>query len=98
MHLPKIEEIGSTYAGGDDRFVVSLVVGYGAPADQDHVFTPQQAAYLALGLTQDYDCGDTNWYVYDRQTKHMHLLEQREFDPQCGAPDPFDDGEDDGDI
>lgn len=72
------EELESTYVDPDDRFVVSLLVGYN-PAD-GHVLTVEEAANAALQLTHDGDSGGTNWYVHDRETKKTVMLEQSSFD------------------
>jgi hypothetical protein len=85
-----IEEIGNTYVGEQDRFVVSLVVGYGAPDETPEVTTPEQAAYLALDLTTDLGSHGTHWYVHDRQTGITHTLEQSDFENgghRWGAPE-----------
>lgn len=73
-----IEEIGNTYVGEKDRFVVSLVVGY---SEDDGVETPEEALRSALDLTRDGGSWDTNWYVFDRKTGTMHLLEQKHGEP-----------------
>ena len=71
----QLAELGSTYADADDRFVVSLIVGYG---EKDDVSTPQQAVGAALGLTTDDDSPDTQWYCFDRKTGILRMIEQRE--------------------
>lgn len=71
-----LTELGNTYVHSSDRYVVSLIVGY---AD-DEAASPEHAAAGALALTQDAGASDTNWYVYDRKTGMLHLLEQIEFE------------------
>ena len=73
-----IEEIGNTYVGEKDRFVVSLVVGY---SEDDGVKTPEEALAWALELTRDGGSWDTNWYVFDRKTGALHMLEQKQGEP-----------------
>ncbi|MHB1524960.1 MAG: hypothetical protein ACYCZN_01545 [Candidatus Dormibacteria bacterium] len=74
----RIEEIGNTYVGAEDRFVVSLVVGYSD--SRDGIKTPKEAAAAALALATDGGSADTHWYVYDRKTGEMTLLEQSDFE------------------
>lgn len=71
-------EVGNTYVGPEDRFVVSLIVGY--PSGECDVHTPEQAAAMALELTRDEGSSDTHWYVYDRETKQLQIIEQRYFE------------------
>ena len=80
----EIHEIGNTYVGADDRFVVSLVIGYAA---EDDVQTPEDALKHALDLTRDGGSWDTNWYVYDRQTGELHLFEQKIGEPEYEGPE-----------
>ncbi len=69
-------EVGSSNVGPSDRFVVSLVVGFG-PTDE--VRTPKQAVAAALGLiTEDDGAPDTQWRCYDRRTNQMRIVQQRE--------------------
>ncbi len=74
----KIEEIGNTYVGPEDRFVVSLVVGYNQ--EDSGVRTAKQAARAALQLTLDEGSNDTHWYVFDRKTGVLSLFEQKEIE------------------
>lgn len=71
------DEVDSIYVVDDDRFVVSLIVGY--KPDRDDVQTPSDAAFWALDLTQDAGWDGTVWCVFDRVTGVMHHLEQDEF-------------------
>ena len=73
----KGEEVRSIYVGDRDRFVVSLIVGYG---DGDDVHDPKTAAAAALSLTNDGGQEGTIWHVYDRQTGEVHQFEQHEFE------------------
>lgn len=68
-------EVGSIYVAPGDRFVVSLIVGYG-----EEVSTPEEAALAALELTRDTGSHGTGWHVFDRQEGVMHFLEQERFD------------------
>lgn len=92
----RVHELGNTYLGDEDRFVVSLIVGYSERDmnDGEHPLTPEAAAALALDLTTDGSCGETHWYVYDRKTGILHQLEQRAFDPEF---EEFREEEEDGD-
>ncbi len=69
-------EVSSIYVGPDDRYIVSLLVGY---ASED-VRTPKEAARAALDLTRDCGAADTHWFVYDRVTQLTHMFEQSAFD------------------
>jgi len=71
-----ITELGNTYVHPNDRYVVSLIVGY----EDKEATSPEHAAAAALALTQDVDAGGTQWYVYDRKTGMLHLLEQSDFE------------------
>lgn len=79
------KEILNTYCGRGNRFVVSLLVGY-AGYEGDEIDTPEAAAAAALDLTRDGSSGDTHWGVFDRQTGVLHLLEQKDFEPQSDWP------------
>lgn len=72
------DEIGNTYVCDEDRFVVSLVAGYSPK--RDGVKTPKDAVRAALELTRDDGASDTHWYVFDRKTGEMHMIEQGEVD------------------
>lgn len=65
------------YVTEEDRYVVSLIVGYG---NGDGVASPEEAAAAALDLTRDLGSSDTVWFVYDRQTDNTHRLEQADFE------------------
>jgi len=71
-------EVSSIYVHNDERFVVSLIVGYSP--DRDGVRTPEEAALATLDLTRDDGAGGTHWRVYDRATGQTHTFEQRIFD------------------
>jgi hypothetical protein len=77
----ELNEIGNTYVGARDRFVVSLVVGYEA---DENIQTPVDALRYALELTRDEGSADTHWYVFDRQTGELHLIEQEQIEPPVG--------------
>lgn len=66
-------EIETAYVQDSDRFVVSLIVGYG---QADGVTSPAAALAAALDLTRDAGSAGTQWYVFDRQSQRMHRLEQ----------------------
>lgn len=67
----------SHYVSEKDRYVVSLIVGYG---DGDGVSSPEEAAFYALELTRDGGCSGTQWSVLDRVTGETRMLEQSDFD------------------
>lgn len=74
------DEVGSIYVDDEERFVVSLIVGY-QPGRDEGVDTPRDAALAALQLTAEGAgawCG-TTWFVYDRKTKTLHSFEQDTF-------------------
>ncbi len=82
MVKPRGHEIDTIYVGNEDRFIVSLIAGYGK---EGLVKTPERAAAAALDLTRDSGSSGTHWYVYDRKTKRMHCFEQGEFDKEVVA-------------
>jgi hypothetical protein len=71
------DEVKTIYVGLDDRFVVSLIVGY---SEVDGICSPEQAAAAALSLTRDAGSGDTCWYVHDRTSGETRVIEQAEFE------------------
>lgn len=74
-------EIGNTYASNNDRYIVSLIVGYADASDSDDgVDSPEAAAAAALELTRDLGSLSTHWYVHDRKTGETRLLEQGDFE------------------
>jgi hypothetical protein len=73
-----LHETATIYVADHERWVVSLIVGYGTDAD---VSSPLQAARAALELTTEVGSDGTHWFVYDRETGRMHLFKQDEFDP-----------------
>lgn len=72
------QEVSSIYDDEEDRWIVSLVVGY--EPERDKVETIEQAAKAALELTRDGGQEGTYWYVYDRDTGRGKFFEQSEFD------------------
>jgi hypothetical protein len=73
----RADEVSTIYAGDRDRYIVSLIVGYG---EDDDVTDPRKAAYHALRLTQDDGSPDTMWRVYDRVTGETFEYTQRELE------------------
>jgi hypothetical protein len=73
-----IDEIGSIYDDPNDRYIVSLVVTYGdaSKGERGGVHSPLEAAWYALDLTRDAGSGDAVWFVFDRETGHMHAIDQ----------------------
>ena len=70
------EEVSSIYVDENERFVVSLIVGYG---DGDDVESADVAAAAALALTCDLGATGTVWHVCDRESGTMHQFEQGDF-------------------
>jgi hypothetical protein len=73
-----LQEIGNTYAGPRDRFIVSLVVGY---QKENGVKSPKHAVAAALLLTTDDMQCETHWWCFDRKTGQMHLIMQGDAEP-----------------
>jgi len=71
------EEVSTIYAGDRDRFIVSLVVGYG---EDDGVSSPRDAAYYALRLTVEDGSEDTVWRVFDRKTGKTYEYTQKQLE------------------
>lgn len=44
---------------------------------RDGITSPEDAVAAALALTRDTDSGSTHWYVKDRKSNILHLIEQR---------------------
>jgi len=82
----RLRETDTIYANRDDRFIVSLIVGYTTEdlTGEDGAGEPshRDAARWALDLTRDDGANGTHWFVFDRLTGTMHVLEQDEFDPE----------------
>lgn len=70
-------ELGATYTDPADRYVVSYLY----TTSERHATSPEAAAARALDLLRDDNAGDTQWWVYDRQTHILHDLEQADFEP-----------------
>lgn len=80
------EEVDSIYVDAKERFVVSLIVGYGDETD-DQPTTAQQAGHWALELTRDEGSSGTQWFVFDRATGQMRQFEQGELEEIDDADD-----------
>jgi len=74
-------ELGNTYVGKEDRFVVSLLVSYHTEKTRGGIKTPQQAVGAALALTTDDMRNETHWYCFDRKTQEIHLVQQGDAKP-----------------
>lgn len=74
-----LEETASIYVDPDERWVVSYIVGY---SEADEVCDHTEAAAAALEFLRAEDSDDRNWFVFDRQTSTLHLIEQGSFDPE----------------
>lgn len=77
---PAWAAIAEPYAVNGERFIVTLVVGYGPGPSDGEVTTPQQAALAALQLTRHHGARSTVWHVHDRATGTTHRFDQSEFD------------------
>ncbi len=80
-HSAVIDRLQTIYVRPEDRYIVSLIVGYreasaDATNERPAIDNPRAAAFWALRLTRDEDSTDTVWCVYDRVTDETILLEQ----------------------
>ena len=89
-----LADIGNTYVSADDRFVVSLIVGY---KESEGVDTALEAGRAALALTTASDSCDTHWYVHDRKTGVTQYFDQSDLE-SGGDQDENDDPERRGDV
>jgi hypothetical protein len=87
------QHIDDTFVADNDRYVVSLIVGY----RDDEARNVYRAAASALDRTRDLGSFDTVWTVFDRHTGELHLLEQGEVDPDSDDRHPSLREEDDED-
>lgn len=60
--------------GDDERFIVSLIVGY--DEQRDNIVSPEQAVAAAVALTKDHGQSGTMWHVFDRLTGESQFIEQ----------------------
>lgn len=68
-------EIDTVYLKPEDRFVVSLVIGYG----NDDVTCGEEAVAAALALvTFEEPSPETLWHVHDRQTGDSRYILQED--------------------
>lgn len=75
-------EVETIYVDPEDRFIVSLVVGYRPELIHPDEFpaTIKGACAAALDLTRDGGRDGTVWFVYDRVTRKGQTIEQGEFE------------------
>jgi hypothetical protein len=66
-------EVSSLYTTVRDRFVVSLIVGFGTWPRAAK--TPEEALRDALAFA---DCKETVWFVYDRHTGSLQALARKD--------------------
>lgn len=66
--------VANTEGGDDERFVVSLIVGY--DEQRDNIVSPQQAVAAAIALTKDPEQHSTMWCVFDRLTGRKSFINQ----------------------
>ena len=83
IHAVALGEIDTIYVDPEERFVVSLIVSY--DLQTDGIDTIEAAAQAALEMTRDEGADGTVWHVYDRHTGLMHVLRQKDFDPEFDA-------------
>jgi hypothetical protein len=76
----RFHETASIYVEPEERYVVSLIVGY---SDEDCA-SSEEAARAALELVTEIGAGGTRWFVYDRKADGMLSFEQKQFDPAEG--------------
>ncbi len=69
-----LNELGNTYTDEHGRYIVSLITSF---LDSE-VHSPKEAVARTLSLTRDEQSYETHWYVFDRKTHIMHVIEQRE--------------------
>lgn len=76
-------DTNSIYVSSAERFVVSLIVGYGdedlETIGQDGDDPMMKAAAAALGLTTDEGSSGTMWHVHDSKTGIGRFFEQGDF-------------------
>lgn len=65
-------ETASSYAGWNDRFIVSLIVGYGS----DEATTAEEACALARDLVVGAGSDGTRWFVHDRENDRDVVVHQ----------------------
>lgn len=64
-------EVDTVYLRPNDRYVVSLVIGY----TNDDVASPEQAVAAAVALNVlDEDAHLTMWHVYDRESDTSRFI------------------------
>ncbi len=81
IHAVALGEIDTVYVDPEERYVVSLVVSCD-PMGRHRAETPEDAARYALDMTRDDNAAGTTWHVHDRRTGLMHVLRQKDFDPE----------------
>jgi hypothetical protein len=74
-----LKELGNTYATANHRYVVSFIASY----DDEDTLSPAHAVARALSLTRDDESYSTHWYVFDRETRVLHLVEQVDAEALC---------------
>lgn len=70
----RLIDVDSIYVGDQDRFVVSLIIGY----TDNEARSAEQAGALGLMVTQGPQQRSTVWSVYDRVTDTHSRFEQAE--------------------
>ena len=83
-------EVQTTYVSPEDRYIVSLIVGYSVDDLSDQTRfedSPKGALAAAIDLTRDEGSPDTIWFVYDRVTGQMHEFEQDDVSDLLGEED-----------
>ena len=72
-----LKEVDSTYITDNERFIVSLIVGYNA---DEFSPTAKAACARALSLVTSDDRDSTQWRVFDRKTGKLKMFEQSDFE------------------
>ena len=82
-------EVETQYVDPNDRFIVSMVVGYSDEDIRDNFedgarprieAMAKVAASAALQLTRDEGSNGTRWFVFDRKNGQWFAFEQDEFE------------------
>ncbi len=60
--------------GDQERFIVSLIVGY--DEQRDNIVSPEQAVAAAVALTKEQDQDSTSWCVFDCLTGTKKFISQ----------------------
>jgi hypothetical protein len=79
--LVRLHEIGNTYCGREQRFVVSFINGEpedDPDPDEAPIDTPAAALRRTLQFLGSWDGYQNHWYVFDRQTGRLRQMAQEQ--------------------